>query len=125
MKKFIFILILFGVFTVGAAAQTKPSAPAAIIPADYASDGCSRFPDGDYVDCCYEHDKSYFIGGSWKMRWRADKKLYKCVAAKNGVEHKFIAPVMWAGVRLFGAPFLPTPFRWGFGKTAVSKPNGK
>ena len=24
--------------------------------------------------------------------------------------------MMWLGVRVFGASFLPTPFRWGFGK---------
>ncbi len=125
MKKFIFILMLSGVFTIGAAAQTKPNSPAAAVPANYVSDGCSHFPDGDYLDCCYEHDKTYFAGGSWTQRWRADKKLYKCVAAKNGFEHKIIAPVMWTGVRAFGVPWLPTSFRWGFGKTKPHKSNGK
>ncbi len=125
MKKFVFILFLSGVFTIGAAAQTKQNSPVATVPADYVSDGCSRFPDGDYIDCCYEHDKSYFVGGSWKTRWRADKKLYKCVAAKEGFKHKLIAPVMWSGVRIFGAPFLPTPFRWGFGKISPLKTGSK
>lgn len=125
MKKFIFTLMLFGVFTVGAAAQVKSHPPAASVPADYVSDGCSHFPDGDYIECCYNHDKSYFVGGSWTQRWRADKKLYKCVAAKDGFKHKLIAPVMWSGVRIFGAPFLPTPFRWGFGKNTSPETDGK
>lgn len=27
----------------------------------FVSDGCSMFPDGDYRDCCVEHDKAYFF----------------------------------------------------------------
>jgi hypothetical protein len=73
------------------------------------------------VRCCAEHDRAYFVGGSWKERWRADKKLYNCVAAKKGFQHKIIAPVMWLGVRAFGVSWLPTPFRWGFGQTKKSK----
>lgn len=92
-------------------AQSKPN-----VAAEFKSDGCSMFPDGDYRDCCVAHDLAYFSGGSWTKRWRADKKLFKCVAAKRGVEHKFIAPVMWLGVRVFGVSFLPTSFRWGFGR---------
>ena len=108
-------------FSISAVAQNKPVAVVQIIPENFVSDGCSQFPDGDYRDCCVEHDKSYFLGGSWTRRWRADKKLYKCVAAKKGFEHQLIAPVMWAGVRVFGVSFLPTSFRWGFGKRNRSK----
>ena len=121
MRKIIFILLLASAFVGGAAAQAKTASIPAQIPADFVSDGCSRFPDGDYADCCYEHDKAYFVGGSWTRRWRADKCLYQCVAAKKGFEHQLIAPVMWAGVRVFGVPFLPTSFRWGFGKTRAGK----
>lgn len=111
---FAFALIVFssaGVFAQNSVPKADDAAATV-----FQSDGCSKFPDYDYRDCCVEHDKDYFSGGSWTRRWRADKKLYKCVAAKKGFEHKLIAPVMWAGVRVFGAPFLPTSFRWGFGK---------
>ncbi len=115
----VFALVIL--FSTGAFAQSKVVSETPTIPADFQSDGCTHFPDGDYADCCVEHDKAYFAGGSWKMRWRADKKLYQCVAAKKGFRHKLIAPVMWAGVRVFGAPFLPTEFRWGFGRKKITK----
>jgi len=113
----VFILVMFSIDTF-AQARDVPEIPG--IPADFQGDGCTHFPDGDYADCCFEHDKAYYVGGSWKMRWRADKKLYQCVAAKRGFKHKLIAPIMWAGVRVFGVPFLPTQFRWGFGRKKIS-----
>jgi hypothetical protein len=91
------------------------------MPADFKSDNCTLFPDGNYCDCCVEHDKDYYFGGSGKERWRSDKRLYKCVKAKRGWQNKVIAPVMWLGVRIGGVSFLPTPFRWGFGKTKRPK----
>ena len=130
-----FLISVFVIlFSLGAFAQNNSNAQkdTVVTPANFESDGCSSFPDGDYFDCCFEHDKAYYSGGSWTKRWKADKKLLKCVAAKKGFEHKLIAPVMWVGVRAFGAPFLPTPFRWGFGKDLEKKakkknatPNGK
>lgn len=77
------------------------------------------FPDGSYRLCCEAHDLAYFSGGSWTARWRADKELYRCVAATKGFHHKLIAPVMWLGVRAGGLHFLPTPFRWGFGRRKI------
>jgi len=79
------------------------------------------FPDCDYRDCCEEHDLAYYFGGTSKQRWQADKKLYKCVAAKKGWHHKLIAPIMWLGVRTFGVSWLPTPYRWGFGQKKKPK----
>ena len=120
---FIFVLLVFssvGVFAQDSGLKTSDEAAAS-----FQSDGCSKFPDYDYRDCCVEHDKAYFSGGNWTRRWRADKKLYKCVAAKQGFEHKFIAPVMWTGVRVFGVPFLPTSFRWGFGKNKKKVKNSQ
>lgn len=115
MKQLLLIFTLAILLSVSTPAQTN-SKLTETIPADFKSDGCSMFPDGDYRDCCVEHDKSYYVGGSWTKRWRADKKLFKCVAAKKGIEHKIIAPVMWLGVRTFGVSWLPTSFRWGFGR---------
>lgn len=79
------------------------------------------FPDGGYRDCCDRHDRAYYVGGNWKQRWRADKELFKCVAAKPGFKYKFIASVMWLGVRFGGVDWLPTSYRWGFGQKKMRK----
>jgi hypothetical protein len=127
MKKLIFFAIILSIFTLSAYAQTTSAdkTTTAEIPEGFKSDGCTSFPDGDYADCCYDHDLAYFKGGSWKERWSADKKLYKCVVAKGGFKHKFIAPMMWLGVRAFGVPWLPTSARWGFGKDIAKKSKEK
>lgn len=114
MKKLTLFLSAIFIFALDVAAQEKPFV--LTVPADFKSDGCSMFPDGAYRNCCVEHDLVYYAGGNWKQRWRADKKLFKCVAAKRGFKHKIIAPVMWLGVRAFGVSWLPTSFRWGFGR---------
>lgn len=88
------------------------------LPDNYVSDGCSWFPDGDYVDCCVEHDKDYFFGGTWRERRASDKRLVACVSKKG---HKYISKMMWLGVRLGGVAFLPSTFRWGFGKDWKTK----
>ena len=121
MKKFIFITLLLILCSLSALAQSGSDSATKTIPADFKSDGCSLFPDGDYRNCCIEHDKSYYFGGSWRERRRADNKLFKCVADTKGLQHKFIAPVMWLGVRVGGVSFLPTPFRWGFGRKKSSQ----
>ena len=117
MKRVLLTISLLFLFSLSALAQKEASNNAAeTVPATFKSDGCSLFPDGKYLDCCVEHDKSYYNGGSWTQRWRADKKLFKCVARKKGFKHKIIAPVMWLGVRVGGVHWLPTSFRWGFGR---------
>jgi hypothetical protein len=117
IKKAFFIFVLIILFSLGAVAQndSNPSGETRVMPADFKSDKCSLFPDCDYGDCCVEHDKTYYFGGTSKERWRADKKLYRCVRAKKGFHHKIIAPIMFIGVRIGGVSWLPTPFRWGFG----------
>ena len=88
------------------------------LPKDYKSDRCTMFFDCNYADCCVEHDKAYFFGGTREQRRAADAALYRCVKARG---HGFVAKIMWLGVRVGGVGFLPTPFRWGFGKNW--KPN--
>ena len=109
----IFILLLAGVLSVlasGAAAADE------IVP--FTSDGCSAFPDGTidqnklWLNCCTEHDRTYWMGGTSKDRAIADQALKDCVAA---VGHPHIAELMLAGVRVGGTPYLPTRFRWGYG----------
>ncbi|MGI8467542.1 MAG: FAD-binding oxidoreductase [Pyrinomonadaceae bacterium] len=118
MKKIILASFIFALAAISSSAQTKSNSAlsAQTFPENLKSDGCTHFPNGDYLDCCVQHDLAYFKGGSWKERWRADGQLRKCVAAKNGWWHKPLAPVMWSGVRIGGVPFLPTKFRWGFGQ---------
>ncbi len=88
------------------------------LPDNYVSDKCTWFPDCDYGDCCSEHDKAYFFGGTRKERREADRRLYECVKGKG---RGFVAKMMWVGVRIGGAGFLPTRFRWGFGEDWAKK----
>ena len=84
----------------------------------FSSDGCSAFPDGTlsnptaWQHCCYNHDLSYWPGGSRAERLLADRELVSCVANAG---YPLTGKLMYAGVRLGGTPVLPTPFRWGFG----------
>lgn len=86
--------------------------------APFTSDGCSAFPDGTpsqktlWLDCCYQHDRAYWQGGTRDQRAAADQALRACVAAVGEPE---IAALMLAGVRVGGTPYLPTRFRWGYG----------
>ncbi|HRH45570.1 MAG TPA: hypothetical protein PKY82_28280 [Pyrinomonadaceae bacterium] len=125
---FLFVLV-FVVFTnaqsvtnspVTSVTETSPIQKRAF-PVGFKSDGCTGFPDGNYYDCCVEHDLDYYYGGSWRERWRSDKRFYGCIKSKGGFKHKVLAQMMWVAVRLLGAPFLPTSFRWGFGKDIEKK----
>jgi hypothetical protein len=92
-------------------ARAEPLAP-------FTTDGCSRFPDGTHSqptlwqDCCIAHDAAYWAGGTADQRAQADQLLRQCVAAKH---QPSISALMLMGVRLGGSPFIPTPFRWGYG----------
>ena len=110
-RKLITTLILLTVSSISVFGQTD--APR-VLPADFVSDGCTFFPDCNYRDCCVEHDKAYYFGGTLKERRAADDQLYECVKATSGPHRKTIAGIMWLGVRIGGVAFLPTPFRWGF-----------
>ena len=84
----------------------------------FSSDGCSMFPDGSgensalWLSCCADHDLSYWRGGTRAERRVADDALEQCVAAKG---YPKVAALMSVGVFVGGTPFLPTPFRWGYG----------
>ncbi len=81
-------------------------------PHEFKSDGCSCWPDYKWVECCVEHDASYWMGGTSKERREADIALRKCVSQKG---YPITGRIMYYGVRLGGVYWLPTPFRWGFG----------
>lgn len=81
-------------------------------PHAFTSDGCSMWPDGDWVECCIEHDIAYWCGGTPNDRRRADATLAQCVASH---EHPCLSTVMYNGLRGAGALPLPLPFRWAYG----------
>ncbi|MBL8180353.1 MAG: hypothetical protein JNL64_01945 [Blastocatellia bacterium] len=107
-------MVIFGV-SVTTFPQTSQTR---VMPPDFNSDNCTLFPDGNYCECCVEHDKDYYFGGTEKERRASDKRLYRCVKQKN----KFVAGIMYLGVRIGGVSWLPTPFRWGFGKKKIKQP---
>ena len=62
-----------------------------------AKDRCTLFPEGNWSECCHQHDRMY--GRKTVSRWVADKLLYKCVRKKSNI---VVASIMFIGVRLFG-----------------------
>ena len=88
----------------------------------YKSDGCTGWFDGFWVDCCEDHDKDYWKGGTKKERKLSDKRLRKCVHDRVYLKYNGLAAFVWSnmmyiGVRILGAPWLPLMnARWGFGR---------
>ncbi len=87
----------------------------------FRTDGCSMWPDGEVRSCCVDHDKIYWRGGTWRQRLAADNKLFFCASRKVARRYNSLAAgicwgaMMWIGVRFGGTPFLPLPWRWGYG----------
>lgn len=85
----------------------------------FTSDGCSLFPDTslisekDWCSCCFEHDLSYWRGGTAAEREQADVLLKDCVARKT--DNETLAVMMHEGVRLGGSPYFYSWYRWGYG----------
>lgn len=106
-KGFLFFTLFFSTIALSTT-ELKP----------FTSDGCSLFFDGTveqqelWLTCCVAHDFDYWQGGSAIQRERSDARLKQCV---KEVGEPIIASLMLAGVRVGGSPYLPTPFRWGYG----------
>jgi hypothetical protein len=81
-------------------------------PHPFTSEGCSLWPDFTWVDCCIKHDMAYWCGGPAADRKKADDALGECVAQHSSAS---MGSLMEAGVRLGGVPWLPFPWRWGYG----------
>lgn len=77
----------------------------------FTSDGCTRWPNDSWLSCCIVHDITYWCGGSEQDRKDADQDFKQCVNKKMQV----MGDVMYSGVRIGGSPWLPTPWRWGYG----------
>lgn len=78
----------------------------------FTTDGCSVFPDSDWVECCITHDVSYWCGGSAEDRQQADNTLQQCVSQTG---HDTTGSLMYYGVRMGGHPLGPFSWRWGYG----------
>ena len=70
-------------------------------------------PDGGWAACCFEHDIAYWCGGSREQRKAADRDLRDCVARSG--ESSAFANFVRLTVTIGGAPWLPFPWRWGYG----------
>jgi len=89
----------------------------------FHTDGCSggmsriwralRGHPPPWEACCEQHDRDYWLGGSAAARRRADIRLLICVAGRG---HPLWAMVMYFAVRLGGARWWPSPWRWGYGQ---------
>jgi hypothetical protein len=96
-----------------AVAYCRTQRPEPMPPKTFTTDGCSRWPDGTWKDCCVRHDMAYWCGGSFDQRMAADRTLQACVEDKTN--SRSLACMMRAGVFIGGAQALPTSFRWGYG----------
>ena len=65
-----------------------------------------------WKQCCYEHDKRYWRGGTYAERRAADRALQSCV---DEVQDPALAFMMYEGVRVGGSPYWPSSYRWGYG----------
>ncbi len=85
----------------------------------FSSDGCSLFPNSslisedDWCDCCFQHDLSYWRGGSEQERLVADQRLKQCVF--KATNDHVLADIMFQGVRFGGSPYFYNWYRWGYG----------
>ncbi|MEA1938071.1 MAG: FAD-binding oxidoreductase [Pseudomonadota bacterium] len=79
----------------------------------FASDGCTLFPDGDWGECCRAHDFTYWAGGPAEAREEADHVLGQCIIDSG---HPIAGRIITQIVRITGTPWLPTYWRWGFGR---------
>lgn len=106
------IPILFA-FLVAGCQSTKPSELSV-----FKFDGCSCFPEGTlkepdlWEQHCLVHDYTYWKGGTRNERKQADLKFRDGIRSEG---KPVIAQIAYTGVRIGGTPWLPTPWRWGFG----------
>ncbi len=78
----------------------------------FVTDKCTLFPDGLWQECCIEHDKAYWQGGTAKNRRTADQEFRHCV---DNASNKGLSFVMYGAVRIGASPYIVVPWRWGYG----------
>jgi hypothetical protein len=67
----------------------------------------------DWCSCCFQHDLTYWRGGTYEERQAADARLRDCVLEKTG--NAALARLMYEGVRFGGSPYFYNWYRWGYG----------
>ena len=80
---------------------------------EFQTDGCTLFADGSWKQCCQEHDKQYWQGGSAEERYISDIIFRDCIYDIS--DKKMLSIVMYSAVRTGGTPFFAVPWRWGYG----------
>jgi hypothetical protein len=65
----------------------------------FRSDGCTLFPQGDFLACCVEHDYNYWRAHSWAELLKADSRLFGCVWHRRRAMDKPAAALMWVGAK--------------------------
>ena len=85
----------------------------------FTTDGCSSSPDNEWIgnkswlDCCVDHDKAYWLGGTAAEKETADSGLKKCLLRAGMGEA--MAEVYYRSVQVGGTAHLPTTWKWGYG----------
>ncbi len=111
--------LLLGGISILLSACTTPERILATDLRPFVSDECSYFFEGTpgtpkkWAACCVSHDRAYWAGGVASARALSDEQFKQCVIESGG--GKALANSMWLGVRIGGAPWYPSRFRWGFG----------
>ena len=99
------------------------------------SDGCSGGMSAAYAElpdwvrdkfgeelpwrqCCVEHDRAYYYGGTREQKIAADKKLKQCVieTLDEDLGAILLGSAMRIAVHIGGQPYFATPYRWGYGE---------
>jgi hypothetical protein len=88
----------------------------------FATDGCSGGMSAAWLlafgntppweGCCIEHDVKYWAGGDSLERLQVDQELRRHVLMLG---YRAVAWAMFLAVRIGGSPYLPLPWRWGYG----------
>ncbi len=108
-----FLIPIMACFLMASCQSTRPPELSA-----FRFDGCSCFPEGTlkkpdlWEKDCLKHDIAYWQGGTRYERKRADQKFREGIRSRG---KPMIAQLAYTGVRVGGTPWLPTPWRWGFG----------
>jgi hypothetical protein len=95
-------------------------------PKSFASDGASGIPDTvpdpgnelrpvNLYGPAFLHDIPYYVGGTAEDRFVADA-MFACRAIRMSGASAVLAGILFRGVRCGGVEWLPTTWRWGFGR---------
>ncbi len=84
----------------------------------FQTDGCTFFYEGNWKDCCLEHDLYYWIGGDQDKQDMADLKLKYCIEKAQG---KTYAALIYFMVRLGHYSPIKYKYHWGWGRENAKK----